>query len=121
MARVVSVLTLIATLTSACSTHPRVIRPRVEQFDRAAAERACRKAPVAQLPPDAPAVLLGPALQVWFQAHPIGSSAVGLGSDAVDVKLPPGCHDVAVAIRKKYGQNVRVSEDIVILPVSGGV
>jgi hypothetical protein len=95
---------------------PRVLTPK---FDRAAAVRACRSAPVEKLPPDAPAASLSEPLQVWFRNHQIPSSSVGLGQDEVDVSLPPGCHDVADAIRRRYGQHVHVRENVVILPTSG--
>src|SRR5205085_12139308 len=91
-------------------------RVATSKFDRAAAARACRSASLDTLPPDTAPVSLNQSLQAWFQQHSVPMSSVGLGRDEVEVGLPPGCHNVAGAIRRRYGQHVRVRENVIAAP-----
>ena len=86
---------------------------------------ACQKAALQDLPPDAPPEqLLGP-LRAWWGRQSITGSGIGFENQTagnaatptiVGLNLPSGCHQVADALRARYGAHIRVEENFAVTP-----
>ena len=92
-------------------------------------QAACAKAALTALPPDAPPPLLRDQLDQWWTSQAFKPSIIGLGNQvpgdpstpaAVLIGLPPGCHNVAEALRRLYDGHVHVDENVVVRPVGQG-